>query len=85
MKVTYNLPPEVVFAIEGHANQAAVSVDEYVARYFRETVIYPSVRDSVADLVKGGATDADIAATLRYSPGRIATIRRSLGLPPNKR
>lgn len=85
MRVTYEIPGDVVSAVEGRAGESQKTVDEYVTDHLRETVTYPAVKNRVADLVCEGYTDAEIAAVMKYVPGRIATIRRELGLKPNRR
>lgn len=85
MRVTYEIPPDVVSAVEGRSGAAHVTADEYVAERLRESVSFPSVRTRVDIYVAAGFCDADIAAMMHYTPGRIASIRRSLGLKPNPR
>ncbi len=85
MKVTYDLPPEIVSAVEGHAGALGKTVDEYVAERLVDAVDPPTTRIRVGSMVREGRSDAYIAAVLSYAPGRIAEIRRSLGLPANKR
>lgn len=85
MKVTYDLPPDIVSAVEGLAGIVGITVDEYVAERLRSTAITHTVRQTVKELAEGGMPDADIAATLLHSPGAVAAIRRSMGIPANRR
>lgn len=83
--MTYDLPPEVIGAVEGRAGGEGVPVDEFVGERLLATSVYATVRERVGQAVAEGMCDADIAGMMHYPPGRIATIRRSLGLAANKR
>jgi hypothetical protein len=85
MQVTYDLPPDVISAIEGAAGRSHQTVDEYVETRLRFLSSHLDVREYIGDRVCEGLCDADIATELNCPPGRVATIRRSLGLRANKR
>lgn len=84
VRVTYDVPPEVVSAVEGRAGALGVDVSEYVTARLVEGVVPKTVAMRIGAMVRDGKTDAYIAGVLSYTPGRVATIRRSLGLSPNK-
>lgn len=45
----------------------------------------PLVREVIGALVDEGLCDADIAQVTHYTVGWVATVRRKLGKPPNRR
>lgn len=85
MRVTYDIPADVVGAVEGRAAEAHLSIDQFVTARLHDAVIFTSVKTRVMNYVCDGLCDADIAAVMSYTPGRIADIRRSLGLKANRR
>lgn len=85
VRVRYNLPADLVSAIEGRAGELGLTVDEYVTERLRETTVPATVKMRVGAMVRDGKSDADIGIVLHYQPGRVADIRRSLGLPANRR
>lgn len=85
MKVIIDLDPRDVWAIQERAEREGVSPGDVVRAELESRRNAARVRDRVAELHGTGMCDADIAAALSYLPGTVATIRRGLGLPANRR
>lgn len=85
MKVLIDLDPRDVWRIQEQAERLGVTPGEIVRAEMNTRRAGLALRDAVRERVKAGMCDADVAAELHCSPGWIATVRRGLGLPANRR
>ena len=85
MRVIVDLDPRDVWRIQGQAERFGISAGDVFRRDLDRMRRRTDTRRRVKDLTERGFCDADIAERLRYTVGRIAEIRRSLGLAANKR
>lgn len=85
MRVVIELDPREVWRIQEQAEQLGVSPGAVFRRELDRLRRRVDVTRRVKDLTERGFCDADIAERLGYTPGRIAQIRRGLGLQANKR
>lgn len=85
MRVMVDLDPRDVWRIQETAERLGVQPGDVLRDELATKRTFVAVRERVRQLVADGACDADIAAAMSYTPGRIAEIRRGLGLPANPR
>lgn len=85
MEVRFKLDPRDVWAIQERAERFGVTPGELLRDALGQRREQAAVRDRVRDAVNAGKCDADIGTDMGYPVGRIATIRRELGLKPNPR
>lgn len=85
MKVVVDLDPRDVWRIQEKAERAQVKPGDVLRDELAVRRNAADVRDRIRSLVAEAMCDADIAAELHYTPGRVAEIRRSLGLKANPR
>lgn len=85
MKVQFDLDPRDVWRIQAKAEALGVRPGDVLRDELATRREYAAVRERIRAYVTAGMCDADIAAEMHYTPGRIATIRRNLGLPANRR
>lgn len=86
MKVQVDLNPRDLWRLEERAEHEGVTLSAYlsdlIASRERPGVSTP---DRVRDLWREGLCDADISVRVKCRPGYVAVVRRSLGLPANRR
>lgn len=85
MKVMVDLDPRDVWRIQEQAERLGVSPGDILRRDLDRLRRRVEVSRRVKDLTERGFCDADMAERLGYTVGRIAEIRRGLGLAANKR
>lgn len=91
--VTLDLPPAIVLGMEQRAHNLRVDLDDVysaalasVAGGYRIAELSQTVHERIAQLVtEEHKCDADIAEAMGATVASIATIRRSMGLPANRR
>jgi hypothetical protein len=86
VKVQVDLNPRDLWQLEERAERDGMTLPELLAEmvtsHERPSL---STSDRVRELWRDGMCDADMAVRLRFAPGYVALVRRSLGLPANKR
>lgn len=86
MRVMVDLDPRDVWRIQETAERLGVQPGDVLRDELATKRTFVAVRERVRRLVaEERKCDADIAAEMSYTPGRIAQIRRGLGLPANPR
>ena len=85
MKVMVDLDPRDVWRLQEQAERLGVSPGDILRRDLDRLRRRVEVSRRVKDLTERGFCDADMAERLGYTVGRIAEIRRGLGLAANKR
>ena len=85
MRIMVDLDPRDVWRIQERAERLGVTPGQVLRGELESRRNAANVRERVRALVVSGACDADIAGELSYTPGRVAKIRRELGLPANRR
>ena len=80
-----DLDPRDVWRIQEQAERLGVSPGDILRRDLDRLRRRVEVSRRVKDLTERGFCDADMAERLGYTVGRIAEIRRGLGLAANKR
>lgn len=88
MKVTVDLDDALVAAVEARAVSLGLTVDEIVGSALShlrpQSLAALALTEQVKRHVTGGRTDAWIGDRLGLPVGRIAGVRRSAGLKPNR-
>lgn len=92
MRVSVDLPPELVWKLSAEAERRDVPTGEVIASGLasstkpRRRVQTDRQLDArIRERVKAGMCDADIAADLRVTPTAVAHRRREMKLKPNPR
>lgn len=85
MRVIVDLDPRDVWRIQDQAERKGVAPGDVLRADLDRMRRRLDVTRRVKDLTERGFCDADIAERLGYTPGRIAELRRGLGLKANKR
>ena len=84
MKVSIDLDPRTVWAVTETAERLGITNSELLEQRL-SGLRRLSIPERVRDLHARNFSDADMADELGYLVGRVAEIRRKLGLPPNRR
>ena len=85
MRVMVDMDPRDVWRIQAEAERRGVSPGDVLREVVATRRDAAVMRERVRGMVVDGMCDADIAEEFRVPPGRIAVIRRGLGLPANRR
>jgi hypothetical protein len=85
MRVMVDLDPRDVWRIQEKAERLGTTPGDVLRRDLDRMRRRLDVTRRVKEMTERGFCDADMAAQLGYTPGRIAEIRRGLGLPANRR
>lgn len=86
MKVTVDMDPRDVWRYQAAAEARGVLPGDVLRDELATRRNAAAIRDRIRELVTvEKKCDADIAAELNYVPGRVAEIRRGMGLPANPR
>ena len=80
-----DMDPRDVWRIQAEAERRGVSPGDVLREQIATRRAGLEMRDRVRLMVLAGMCDADIGEEFRVPPGRIAVIRRGLGLPANPR
>lgn len=89
--VTVDLDDNIVYALRERAMRAGLTFDEVLADQCRSllgsraTLPRLNIMGEIRARVERGECDADIAAALNYTVGRVADLRRKAGLKANRR
>lgn len=89
MRITIDVPRTYVEAVDARADELGLTRSALFTALTLPVVnrtefeVHAATR--VGLLVGDGFCDADIAAELHLTPGRVAELRRSAGLPANRR
>ena len=84
MKIQADLDPKTVWAVVETAERLGINNSD-VLELRLSGLRRQTVPERVKELHARNYSDADIADELGYLVARVATIRRRLGLPPNRR
>lgn len=85
MRVMVDLDPRDVWRIQDQAERLRTTPGDVLRRDLDRMRRRLDVSRRVKDMTERGFCDADIAERLGYTVGRVAEIRRGLGLPANRR
>lgn len=85
MRVIVELDPKDVWKIQDESRRLGTTPGEVLRRDLERMRRRLDIARRVKDLNARGFCDADIAERLNCTVGRIAAIRRRLGLKPNRR
>ena len=85
MRVMVDMDPKDVWRIQEEAERRGITPGDVLRETIRTRRGAAAMRERVRGMVAEGKCDADIAGEFNVPPGRIAVIRRELGLPANRR
>lgn len=85
MKITVDLDPKDVWRIQAKADQLGLTPGAVLREELAQRKQGEELRSTIRELVIAGWCDADIAARIGATNHAVATIRRRLQLPANRR